>query len=379
MHWKTSKKQVQSLDGYGGGEGREVATPEILAATPWDGRGFCGRAKLGGRASKKRARKGRGKGGPSLKTWGLCERQRGDICDPSRGGRGEEGQEAVHERGQDGCEGGCRVRLDVESDEDIGRVGRVGAGRDRASDVHERVQKIACDHNRLATQTSPRIAKKKRTKIGRVLLQAHDDTGAAELLLRLLQDTANALAQADVLVAPTGDEERPRSHRRVLEDDALEGGRDVVKIDDGGGEGVDGGGSGEDGREEGRGGDDIIRGRLGGEEGLDGDGWGREGLVERVKEGGFRGKVEAGDGRGGRGGRGGGRGRGGRVDGRVGRRGSDARDRIDIRGGRGEGTEEGGGEGKGRGNRARATSHVAVRTSEEAFLHEGATEKRKGG
>jgi hypothetical protein len=154
------------------------------------------------------------------------------------------------------------------------------------------------------------------TKIGGVLLQAHNDTRASKLLLGLLQDTTDTLPQVDIFERSTANVQRPRAHGGVVEDGTLPVGNEVVEINDLRGECVDGRGGREDGGEDG--GRVGVGGRgAGGEEGL-----GDELSEGEILDGEF-GEVE-----GGAGGRDG-------VNGRVGGRGGGARGDLVGEGGGG--------------------------------------------
>jgi len=123
-------------------------------------------------------------------------------------------------------------RLDVETDENVGGVRVVEAFRNRSSNIHERVKKL--------------------TKVSRVLFEAHDDTGASQILFGHLQKTAHALAEVDVFVRSTDDKQGPRSHSRVLNDSSSPGGTERRERDGFAREAVDGRGVGEDGGQDGR-------------------------------------------------------------------------------------------------------------------------------
>ena len=196
--------------------------------------------------------------------------------------------------------------LEFETDEDVGGVGGKRLGRDRSSDVHQRMKKLACVFTSVLMEKDE---KEIRTEIGSVLLETHYNASTSQLLLGLLKHTANALSEIEVLVR-TRDQNvhRSRAHSGVLQHGTGPLLDDVAEVDSSRGELVNGRSGGEEG------GDDVgIEGRDGffggsrSEKGL-GDGAGREG--DRV--GGRLGREDRGGSR--RGGR-----RGRREDGRVGR------------------------------------------------------------
>jgi len=91
---------------------------------------------------------------------------------------------------------GTRAHLNVETNENVGWVGVIEPFRDRASNVHERMKKF--------------------TKISRILLKAHDNAIASQLLLSHLEESTDTVTKVDIFVRTSDDEQRPRSHSRVL-------------------------------------------------------------------------------------------------------------------------------------------------------------------